>query len=366
MKFIQRTLTFFLITVFSVSFAQNRKIIHFPDIDGYQTLKCDFHMHTVFSDGNVWPTVRLTEAWKEGLDAIAITDHIEYRPHADDVVSDHNRSYTIAKPLADELKIILIKGTEITRSMPPGHMNALFISDANPIDTKDVFDAVGEAQKQGTFLLWNHPGWKAQQPDTTLWWDDHTKLYNNKMLNGIEVFNGDEFYPEALGWAQEKNLTLFGNTDSHDPIDGNKLRTMTLVFAKDKTAEGIREALNNRRTIAYSENRLAGDADLLHKFFFASLKFDNGPLKLVMKGRTVVYIQNNSDITYELELEKPNPDYKAPESLILKPHEITPLILSGNTQNVNDLKQLTMIYKVKNVFVAGNQVLNVTFNFKNN
>jgi hypothetical protein len=85
-----------------------------------------------------------------------------------------------------------------------------------------------------------------------------------------------------------------------------------------------------------------------------------------MKGRAVVYIQNNSDITYELELEKPNPDYKAPESLILKPREITPLILRGNTQNVNDLKQLTMIYKVKNIFVAGNQVLNVTFNFKNN
>ena len=29
--------------------------INFPDIPGYQTLKCDLHIHTVFSDGSVWP-----------------------------------------------------------------------------------------------------------------------------------------------------------------------------------------------------------------------------------------------------------------------------------------------------------------------
>ena len=57
-----------------------RKTINIPDILGYKTLKCDFHMHTVFSDGIVWPTFRVDEAWEEGLDAIAITDHIENQP----------------------------------------------------------------------------------------------------------------------------------------------------------------------------------------------------------------------------------------------------------------------------------------------
>ena len=61
--------------------AQVRRELHIPDIMGYKTLKCDFHMHTVFSDGAVWPTVRVDEAWQEGLDALAITDHIEYQPH---------------------------------------------------------------------------------------------------------------------------------------------------------------------------------------------------------------------------------------------------------------------------------------------
>jgi hypothetical protein len=43
-----------------------------PDVKGYKTLKCDFHQHTVFSDGQVWPGVRVQEAWREGLDVIAI------------------------------------------------------------------------------------------------------------------------------------------------------------------------------------------------------------------------------------------------------------------------------------------------------
>ena len=29
------------------------KSVDIPDLDNYQTLKCDFHMHTVFSDGLV-------------------------------------------------------------------------------------------------------------------------------------------------------------------------------------------------------------------------------------------------------------------------------------------------------------------------
>ncbi|NSW95228.1 MAG: histidinol-phosphatase, partial [Bacteroidales bacterium] len=39
-----------------------RKTVNLPDLPGYVTLKCDFHLHTVFSDGNVWPTIRVGEA----------------------------------------------------------------------------------------------------------------------------------------------------------------------------------------------------------------------------------------------------------------------------------------------------------------
>jgi hypothetical protein len=78
------------------------------------TLKCDLHTHIVFSDGLVWPTVRVEEAWREGLDAISITDHIKYQPHKHNIPTNFNRSYEIALAPAGERDILLIKGTEIT------------------------------------------------------------------------------------------------------------------------------------------------------------------------------------------------------------------------------------------------------------
>ena len=61
-----------LLCALATTSADVRQEIHFPDLPGYQTLECDFHSHTVFSDGSVWPTVRINEAWREGLDTIAI------------------------------------------------------------------------------------------------------------------------------------------------------------------------------------------------------------------------------------------------------------------------------------------------------
>ncbi|MCX6616897.1 MAG: hypothetical protein NTZ98_12470, partial [Acidobacteria bacterium] len=66
--------TAFLLALFLCSLAaaqQTRTPLPVPDIPGYKTLKADFHMHTIFSDGNVWPTVRVGEAWRDGLDVIA-------------------------------------------------------------------------------------------------------------------------------------------------------------------------------------------------------------------------------------------------------------------------------------------------------
>ena len=53
----------------------NRGTIHIPDILGYRTIKADLHLHTHQSDACVAPYFRVWEAYQEGLDAIALTDH---------------------------------------------------------------------------------------------------------------------------------------------------------------------------------------------------------------------------------------------------------------------------------------------------
>ncbi len=54
-----RTLIVLLLLALVAAPAQVRDPLPVPDIPGYKTLKADFHMHTVFSDGQVWPTMRL-------------------------------------------------------------------------------------------------------------------------------------------------------------------------------------------------------------------------------------------------------------------------------------------------------------------
>ena len=56
-------------------------LIIFPDVEGRLTLISDLHTHSVFSDGHVWPNIRVSEAQRNGLDVLAITEHLEYQPH---------------------------------------------------------------------------------------------------------------------------------------------------------------------------------------------------------------------------------------------------------------------------------------------
>ncbi|MDR2424539.1 MAG: PHP domain-containing protein [Prevotellaceae bacterium] len=224
-----------------------RDIIRIPNPKGYYTLKCDLHSHTVFSDGDLWPSARVHEAWRQGLDAIAITDHIEYRPHKM-ITSDHNESCKIAQAAASGIDIIVIKGSEITRSKPLGHLNALFITDANALDIPEPLDAIDTALKQGAFILWNHPGWPDNK--STLY-PVHEKLINEKKIHGVEVFNYDEYYPVAIDWCRDKGLAFSANSDIHYIVDGdygNSIRPMTLVFATERSEKGIRDALFAGRT----------------------------------------------------------------------------------------------------------------------
>jgi len=293
-------LLFWAVCIALPLFAQVRGKIAIPDLQGYVTLKCDFHIHSVFSDGNVWPTVRIDEAYREGLDAISITDHIEYRPHKDDIVASHNRSYEIAKGAAGSRGIILIKGSEITRSMPPGHHNAIFVTNSDELEKTDYMDAFNAAKAQNAFIFWNHPCWDAQQPDTTLWFDEHTQLLQLGMMQGIEVVNDGYYCPEAHRWCLEKKLTMLGNSDVHTPMPNfapGKHRPMTLVFASSATSEAIHEALKERRTAVYNDDYIIGEEKYLKELFENAVE-----IKTVKSGNSVyITFTNKSDLTFQLK-----------------------------------------------------------------
>ena len=94
-----------------------------PDIPGFKTLHCDFHLHTVFSDGEVWPTIRVLEALAENLDCIAITDHLKFgkKSKQAEVEGSRNRSFEIAAEAANGTDIIVIQGAELTQKVAAFH-----------------------------------------------------------------------------------------------------------------------------------------------------------------------------------------------------------------------------------------------------
>ncbi len=359
-----------LILLFSAANGQSRKEIRVPDILGYQTLKCDFHMHTVFSDGDVWPTVRVEEAWTEGLDVIAITDHIEYRPHSVDMEADLNRPYEVAKPLADQLGIVLIRGAEITRNMPPGHLNAIFIKNANLLEREDWWEACVEAREQGAFVFWSHPGWKEQQPDTTIWWPEHTRLMNAGILKGIEIYNHKEYYPEAVRWAQEKNLVILGNSDVHAPStqeysEGKFSRPITLVFAMDKTESAIKTALVDNRTAVLFNDTLIAERRFLTPIFIAAIQIKTKKLNLIDQDIKYLQIYNNSDIPFKLHQRQPSVGFSCPEEIELPANRTVSVELTGISEEVEQMPVLKMFYEATNLITKRGEKLPVNIDIPN-
>lgn len=332
-----------------------RKNFFIPNIDGYLGLKCDFHIHTIFSDGTVWPSERVNEAWMDGLDAIAITDHIEYRPNMHYLKADHNSSFEIAKDAALKQSILLIHGTEITKKYP-GHFNALFIDDANPISNDNYLLSIDEAIKQGGFIVLNHP--RDAVPDGPEWWTPELKdLYQKGYINGIEIFNWNHYYPKAFDFAMENKTTILSCTDIHNSsaqylnVLKMQRRPMTIVFAKERTLEGIKDALINQRTVAFFRETLYGNEELLRKLFINSVYIDKAHL-IEDAGFKYVNIINVSDLTLIL---KPINTSIANDLIQLYPQGSALIKVPDTKKDMNP----SIEFEVQNLFIRSNKKLKI-------
>jgi hypothetical protein len=359
------------------------RAIEFPDTERYVTLSVDLHTHSVFSDGHVWPKIRVAEALRDGLDALAITEHLEYQPHRGDIPHpDRNRAYEDAKAAAQDSELIVIRGSEITRNAPAGHINAVFLNDANkllkvdnmPADPGDVTAyyaaarewpaqmAVEAANAQQGFLFWNHPWWTRQQRDgITRINAFHAANAKNGLLHGIEIANGSTYSEEAFRVALEHDLALIGVSDVHDLIDwdyephNGGHRPVTLVFAEEKSTEAIKQALFARRTVVWFRNLLIGRKEQLIPLLEASLTASN----LSYRPQTSVAevtLTNVSDAEFELRYTGDYTFMFSADRIRIPAHESIKLVVKpGET-----LDSLTLVFVVENALIAPGEHPDIT------
>jgi hypothetical protein len=348
-------------------FAQpnTRRVINMPDIPGFLTLVCDFHMHTVFSDGEVWPSVRVAEAWQEGLDVMAITDHIEYHPHAEDIPVKFGRAYEIAKPHADQMGLLLIRAAEITRAMPPGHYNCLFLEDVGALDKEDFWASIGAAVDQGAFIFWNHPGWK-QKDEVPIWYPAHDTIFNLGWMHGMEIVNGDSYYPLAYQWCLEKGITIMGNSDVHNPtgldfpLDYEKTRSLTLVFAREKNKESVKEALVDGRTAVWKGDELYGQAAYLKAIFDRSVRVLAQPVRLIGSEFSFIQVINEADIVFELKMGEGLEGFGYAPEIVLHPRRIAAIPIQNLTPGRDGRAGISIPYTVTNLHTGPEDDLSVS------
>ena len=312
-----------------------RTEIILPKVNGYNVYKGDFHIHTSYSDGRVTPGGRVTEAWLDGLDVIAITDHyegtsglkkalkvaaplspdgkpIEYKSARDagHATADFNEIY---KEAQWQLKrggynMLIIKGCEMAREPKEyGHFNCLFLKDINTVYDADIAEAFKKVKKQGGIVIHNHPSYRRPK-GTTDKSESHKKLYDAGLIDGVEVANGVNFYPHMVRRCIDEKLTIFGNTDEHGLTSYrfgglNCYRTMTLILAKDLTEKAIKDAMLKRRTLAYVCGYIAGEEKLLSDFLNAAVDCKIVKVNEKKGDRTYIFT-NMSSITYRLRRGK--------------------------------------------------------------
>ncbi len=347
--------------------------ITFPDTATYLTIVFDPHTHSVFSDGHVWPKIRVAEALRDGLDAFAVTEHLEYQPHLEDIPhQDRNRSFEEAANAARYQDLLVIPGAEITRKLPASHMNAIFIKDANklysvpesaePYGVNEFRDtarewpaqnAVDAANEQGAFVFWNHSWWGSDFPNgIPVVSDFHQENMRKGLMHGIEIANGKHYSEDAFQIALDNNLALIGVSDVHDLIDwdyephNGGHRPVTLVFAKERTAESIKEALFDRRTVVWFKNYLMGREGDLQPLLKASLSCE----KAVYQSRDIltVTLTNRSDADFHLRNLSRYGLHELAATFIVPQHSSVNLMVRTGSR----VDSISMEFEVLNAFVA--------------
>ncbi len=212
----------------------------------------DFHMHSQFSDGVLSIAQLVDLAGRNGMGAIAITDHLcekksflgqsarwlskslTERTFSQYMESIHHH----AERARRDYGLLVIPGVEITKNSF-SHKNSahiLAVGIQNFIDPDlSISETILAIQEQGGIAIAAHPvdtGRKEFQ--TQLLWNQRAELCN--LFDAWEVASGDLLFP----LVQKSSLPKIANSDLHHP---RQLESWKTIFHCDKDFASIKCAI---------------------------------------------------------------------------------------------------------------------------
>lgn len=228
-----------------------------PTLHARRPLRCDFHIHTHYSDGDSSPAQMAVRGRELGLDVAVITDHNRYPPSLE------------AKREVERLGLNLITGPGEEISGPNWHILAVG-ADVGIYELglqSKWFQ--GKAQWRYAALRWAiqatqahggraylaHPYWSVERGFhlPSPWYD---RLLEEGLLDGVELL-GDVHHENnfrslaryldfrAAGGA----LPIVGNSDTHG-IEHTYGTYWTLVWAEEPTLETVLDAIADGWSVA--------------------------------------------------------------------------------------------------------------------
>jgi hypothetical protein len=237
-----------------------------PELYVRRPLRCDFHIHTTYSDGRSSPAEMLIRGRELGLDVAVITDHNDYRGSIE-AMQERRRL---------DLNLITMPGEEV--SGPNWHTLSInadaaiygLAVEAFGLDSEDKLVrwkataaqeystlrwAIEATQAHGGRAYLAHPYWAVERGFhlPTAMYD---QVLADGILDGLELLGDVQYQNNVRSLARYldyrvsgHDIPILGNSDTHRSTHTYGTY-WTLVFADTLTPQGILDAIADGWSVA--------------------------------------------------------------------------------------------------------------------
>ena len=201
---------------------------------------------------------------RRGSDALSLTEHREDRPHAADLAGSAMRAYEVARPLADQLGMILVPGVEITRPVP-GRPSPWPVGSAH-------FNALGHPGRWAARCRRSSPTRSGSRNARVLssrgtiprsWagglsgfrtWTRCTGRDSSKASRSSTETSTRPRRSDGCSRSSSRSWPPATRTCRCPRTSDSARRPATILFAVTRDAAGVRDALEVRRTLAWLDD----------------------------------------------------------------------------------------------------------------